>query len=96
MVIKRVEELVKNQGFTVLKFANRRGNPIFDASLIAGVDYEENLIPPNAPDAEQEQEQEEDPDESEHTDNNDNDDEQRMKKIWRYKTNPIKNPLQRW
>ena len=68
LVIKRVEELAKNQGFTVLKFANRRGNPIFDASLIAGVDYEESLVPPNTPDAEQEQEQEEDHDESENTD----------------------------
>ena len=29
--IKRVEELAKNQGFKVLKFANRRGKPIFDA-----------------------------------------------------------------
>ena len=70
VVIKRVEELVKNQGFTVLKFANRRGNPIFDASLIAGVDYEENLVPHNAPDAEQDQEQEEENDESKNTDNN--------------------------
>ena len=70
VVIKRVEELAKNQGFTVLKFANRRGNPIFDASLIAGVDYEGNLVPPNALDAEQDQEQEEDHDESENTDNN--------------------------
>ena len=26
VVIKRNEELAKNQGFTVLKFANRRGN----------------------------------------------------------------------
>ena len=60
MVIKRVEELAKNQGFTVLKFANRCGNPIFDASLIAGVDYEENLVPPNTPDLEQEQDLEED------------------------------------
>ena len=75
VVIKRVEELAKNQGFTVLKFANRRGNPIFDASLIAGVDYDENLVPPNAPDAEQEQEQEEDHDESENTDNNEDIDE---------------------
>ena len=64
MVIKRVEELAKNQGFTILKFANRRGNPIFDASLIAGVDFEENLVQPNAPDAEPEQEQEEDHDDS--------------------------------
>ena len=55
--------MAKNQGFTVLKFANKRGNLIFDASLIAGVDYEENLVPPNAPDAEQEQEE----DESENT-----------------------------
>ena len=69
MVIKRVEELAKNQGFTVLKFANRRGNPIFDASLIAGVDYEENLVPPNTLDTEQEQEHEEENDESENTDN---------------------------
>ena len=53
-----------------MKFANRRGNPIFDASLVAGVDYEENLVPPNAPDTEQDQEQEEDNDESENTDNN--------------------------
>ena len=57
VVIKRVEELAKNQGFTVLKFANRRGNPIFDASLITGVDYEENLVPSNALGAEQDQEQ---------------------------------------
>ena len=70
VVIKRVEELAKNQGFTVLKIANRRGNPIFDASLIAGVDYEENLVPHNAPDAEQDQEQEEENDESQNTDNN--------------------------
>ena len=56
VVIKRVEELAKNQGFKVLKFANRRGKPIFDASLIAGVDYDENLVPPNAPDLEQEEE----------------------------------------
>ena len=40
VVIKRVEEIAKNQGFKVLTFANRRGQPIFDASLIAGVDYE--------------------------------------------------------
>ena len=80
VVIKRVEELAKNQGFTVLKFANRRGNPIFDASLIAGVDYEENLVPPTASDAEQEQEQEEDHDESENTDNND--DEQTSAEQW--------------
>ena len=59
VVIKRVEELAKNQGFKVLKFANRRGKPIFDASLIAGVDYDENLVPPNAPDAEQEEEEQE-------------------------------------
>ena len=52
LVIKRVEELAKKQGFTGFKFANRRGNSIFDASLIAGVDYEENLVPPNATDAE--------------------------------------------
>ena len=64
VVIKRVEELAKNQGFKVLKFANRRGKPIFDASLIAGVDYDENLVPPNAPDAEQAEEEQED-DESE-------------------------------
>ena len=70
MVIKRVEELAKKQGLTELKFANWRGNPIFDASLIAGVDYEENLVPHNAPDAEQDQEQEEENDESENTDNN--------------------------
>ena len=38
VVIERVEELAKKQGFTVLKIANRRGNPIFDASLIVGVD----------------------------------------------------------
>ena len=31
VVIKRVEELAKNQGFKVLKFANRRGQPIFRA-----------------------------------------------------------------
>ena len=43
--------------------------PIFDASLIAGVDYEENFVPPNAPDAEQDQEQEAENDESENTDN---------------------------
>ena len=75
MVIKRAEELAKNQGFTILKFANRRGNHIFDASLIAGVDYEENLVPPNAPDAEQEQEQEEEHDESKNTENNEDIDE---------------------
>ena len=40
-----------------------------DVSLIAGVDYEENLVPHNAPDAEQDQEQEEENDESENTDN---------------------------
>ena len=34
--------------------------PIFDASLIAGVDYDENLVPPNAPDADQEEEEQED------------------------------------
>ena len=45
VVIKRVEEIAKNQGFKVLQFANRRGQPIFDASLIAGVDYDENLVP---------------------------------------------------
>ena len=39
------------------------------------MDYEENLVPPNAPDAEQEQEQEEDHDESENTDNNEDIDE---------------------
>ena len=39
VVIKRVEELAQNQGFTVLKFANRRGKQIFDASLNTGVDY---------------------------------------------------------
>ena len=64
VVIKRVEELAKNQGFKVLKFANRRGKPIFDASLIAGVDYDENVVPPSAPDAEQEEAEQED-DESE-------------------------------
>ena len=73
---------LKKQGFTVLKFANRRGNPIFDASLIAGVYYQVNLVPPNAPDAEQEQEQEEDHDESENTDNNDNDDEETAAEQW--------------
>ena len=57
VVIKRVEELATNQGFTVETFTNRRGNPIFDESLIAGVDYDENLVPPNAPDAEQDQEE---------------------------------------
>ena len=49
--------MAKNQGFKVLKFANGRGKPTFDASLIAGVDYDENLVPPNAPDAEQEEEE---------------------------------------
>ena len=60
--------MAKNQGLAVLKLVKRHGNPIFVASLIAGVDNEENLVPPNAPDAEQEQE--EDHDESENTDNN--------------------------
>ena len=60
VVIKRVEELAKNQGFKVLKFANRLGKPIFDASLIAGKDFDENLIPPNAPVAEQDGEEQED------------------------------------
>ena len=64
VVIQRVEEMAKNQGFKVLKFANRRGKPIFDASLIAGVDYEE-IVPPNAPDAEQEEEEQEDEQEDE-------------------------------
>ena len=41
--------------------------------MIAGVDYEESLVPPNAPDAEQEQE--EDHDESENPDNNEENDE---------------------
>ena len=59
LVIKRVEELAKNQGLKNLKFVNRRGKPIFDASLIAGVDYDENLVPPNAQDVEQEQEEDE-------------------------------------
>ena len=59
VVIKRVEQLAKNQASKILKFANRRGKPIFDASLIAGVDYDENLVPPNALDAEQEEEEQE-------------------------------------
>ena len=39
-----------NQGFKSLKFKNRKGEPIYDVSLIAGVDYEEDLVPPNAHD----------------------------------------------
>ena len=65
------EELAKNQGFKVLKFANCRGQPIFDASLIAGVDYDANLVPPNAPDAEQEHEEyEEDSDDDSGSESN--------------------------
>ena len=106
MVIKSVVELAENQGFTVLKVAYRRGNPIFDASLIAGVDYEENLVPPNALDAEQDQEQEEDHGESDNTDNNEkmmkiqqNQETKllkygrKMRKIWRYRMNPIKKSI---
>ena len=76
VLIKRVEELAKNQGFKVLKFANRRGQPIFDASLIAGVDYEENLVPPNAPDAEQEQEDEEEEDSDDDSSSESNEEEE--------------------
>ena len=50
VVVKAVENLAYNQGFKSLKFQNRRGEPIYDVSLTAGVDYEANLDPPNAPD----------------------------------------------
>ena len=53
VVVKAVENLAYSQGFKSLKFQNRRGEPIYDVSLIAGVDYEANLDanldPPNAP-----------------------------------------------
>ena len=50
LLVKAVENLAYSQGFKSLKFQNRRGEPIYDVSLIAGVDYEANLDPPNAPD----------------------------------------------
>ena len=54
VVVKAVENLAYSQGFKSLKFQNRRGEPIYDVSLIAGVDYEANLDanldPPSAPD----------------------------------------------
>ena len=39
-----------SQGFKNLNFQNCRGEPIYDISLIAGVDYEAYLDPSNAPD----------------------------------------------
>ena len=50
VVVKAEENLAYSQGFKSLKFQNRRGEPIFDVALIARVDYEVNLDPPNAPD----------------------------------------------
>ena len=54
VVVKTVENMASSQSFKSLKFQNRRGEPIYDVSLIAGVDYEANLDanldPPNAPD----------------------------------------------
>ena len=54
VIVKTVENLAYSRGFKSLKFQNRRGEPIYDVSLIAGVDYEANLDanldPPNAPD----------------------------------------------
>ena len=56
VVVQTVEDLAYSQGFKSLKFQNRRGETIYDISLIAGVDYEAansdppNLDPPNAPD----------------------------------------------
>ena len=91
--------MAKHQGFKILKFDNRRGKPIFDASLIAGVDYDENLVPPNAPDAEQdeeEQEEEQEDDESEEDSEAGSEEKKemiigrKMKKIWKYRMNPIK------
>ena len=79
--------------------------PICDASLIAGVDYEENLVPSNARDAEQEQEQEEDHDESETTDNNEDIDEDsaepgnEVAEMWEKDEEDLEiqnDPLQRW
>ena len=80
VVIKRVEELAKNKVFKVLKFANRRGKPIFDASLIAGVDFDDNLAPPNAPDAEQEEEEQEEEQENEESEADSELEQKRMKK----------------
>ena len=68
VVVKAVENLAYSQGFKSLKFQNHRGEPIYDVSLIAGVDYEANLDanldPPNAPDevAEDQDEDKEDQD----------------------------------
>ena len=75
MVIKTVEELAQKPGFKILKFANRRGKPIYDASLNAGVDYDQNLAPPGAPDAEHEEEDELEANESEDSESNESDSE---------------------
>ena len=66
VVIKSVETMAYNQGFKSLKFKNHNGEPIYHVSLIGGVNYEENLIPPNATDkvadAEDAEEEEQDDD----------------------------------
>ena len=42
LVIRAVEQKAEDQGMKSLKFTNRRGQPLFPANWIAGVDYNNN------------------------------------------------------
>jgi hypothetical protein len=42
VVIKAIEHIAEDQGFTSLKFKNRKGAIFHNADWIAGVDYDEN------------------------------------------------------